>query len=171
MVAINKKLRLLARTDIREHPDWKQLWKALKFLPAWMVESIIRMQAVFPNLWTRYRGAAALVSSPAKYGVDVVHTTWPWPVGISFGLVKPRPVVVEDQIVIRRTTHLTLSFDRRIMAGAQGARFFAELVRILTCAQKELAPLDSDESPADLPDEVFEQTFDRSPTVNSHSIT
>ena len=86
----------------------------------------------------KYRGGAVLVSSPAKYGVDAILGTWPHPVGISFGLVKPRPVVVEGAIVARPTFFLTLNFDRRVMAGAQAARFFKRIVDILEHPVREM---------------------------------
>ena len=49
---------------------------------------------------------------------------WPWTIGISFGLVKKRAVVVDDKIEARPTMMFIMSFDRRLMAGAPAARFF-----------------------------------------------
>ncbi len=65
-----------------------------------------------------------IISSPAKYGVDMAVGTWPWPLGFSFGLVKDRPVAVDGELKIRPTMALMMSFDRRIMVGGPAARFF-----------------------------------------------
>src|SRR5206468_3362367 len=92
------------------------------------------------SLWVKWRGGAVLVSSPAKYGVDVVVGSWSHPLGVSFGLVKPRPVVRDGAVVARTTFTLTLNFDRRVMAGAQAARFFRRVVERLERAETELAP-------------------------------
>jgi hypothetical protein len=91
-----------------------------------------------PSLWTKYRGAAVLVSSPAKYGVDVVAGTWTHPLGVSFGIAKKRPIVRGDAIVACPTFTLTLSFDRRVMAGAQAARLFRRIVDRLEKAESEM---------------------------------
>src|SRR5581483_4489323 len=68
----------------------------------WMVEKLPSRLAVFfaslprwfPSMWVKYRGGAAMISSPSKYGVDLLAGHWPWPLGFSFGQVKDRPFVV-----------------------------------------------------------------------------
>ena len=60
-------------------------------------------------------------------------------IGISFGLVKPRPIVRGTDIVACPTFTLTLNFDRRVMAGAQAARFFKRIIDVLERAETELA--------------------------------
>ncbi|MCB0419988.1 MAG: 2-oxo acid dehydrogenase subunit E2 [Bdellovibrionales bacterium] len=82
------------------------------------------MNKTSPAIWTRDRGASSLISSPSKYGVDMLMTSWSWPIGVSYGLVKKRPVVTEEKVEVRPTSFVTLSFDRRILSGAQAARFF-----------------------------------------------
>jgi pyruvate/2-oxoglutarate dehydrogenase complex dihydrolipoamide acyltransferase (E2) component len=66
--------------------------------------------------------------------------SWPSPLGVSFGLVKARPVVRAGQIVACPTFNLVVNFERTIMAGAQAARFFKRIVDILEHAQTEMAP-------------------------------
>lgn len=83
-----------------------------------------------------------MISSPAKYGVDMLVGNWPWPVGFSFGLVKERPIVIEGNIVARPTMMLIMSFDRRLMAGAPAARFFNAVSQALASAETSLASLD-----------------------------
>lgn len=81
-----------------------------------------------------------LISSPAKYGVDMLIANWPWPIGFSFGLVKERPFVVEGKIEVRSTMTLTMSFDRRIMGGAPAARFIRAVADSLENASTMLTP-------------------------------
>mgnify|MGYP001594043168 CR=1 FL=1 len=89
-------------------------------------------------MWTKYRGAAVLVTSPAKYGVDQVAAHWTSPMGVSFGFVKKRPIVVQDQVVARASFYLLLHFDRRVLHGSEGARVFHFIVEVLENPRKYL---------------------------------
>src|SRR5690606_2489686 len=111
-------LRNLANSDIETNEQWRSYSRIITRLPLWLSKRLIRLPLWVPKLYCRYRGGAVLISSPAKYGVDVVATTWSWPLGVSFGVVKDRPVVKAGQVVPCSTFILTLNFDRRVMAGA-----------------------------------------------------
>jgi pyruvate/2-oxoglutarate dehydrogenase complex dihydrolipoamide acyltransferase (E2) component len=141
LAEITDALHALAESDVTTNKQWREFSGVITRLPLWLSTFLIRLPCFVPSLWVKWRGAAALVSSPAKYGVDAVVGTWSHPVGVSFGLVKPRPVVVDGQVVARTTFTLTLNFDRRVMAGAQAARFFRRIVERLERAETELAPL------------------------------
>jgi hypothetical protein len=146
---ITEALHALSVCDVATNEQWRAFSTLIVRLPCWLAAWLIRLPCFVPGLWVKYRGGAALVSSPAKYGVDAVASTWSHPLGISFGLAKPRAVVREGAIVARPTFLLTLNFDRRVMAGAQGARFFNRLVEVLQHAETELAP--EGEAPAPPP--------------------
>jgi pyruvate dehydrogenase E2 component (dihydrolipoamide acetyltransferase) len=45
--------------------------------------------------------------------------------------MRPRPVVVDGQVVVREVMYLSLSFDHRVIDGAVGADFTYELIRYL----------------------------------------
>ena len=53
------------------------------------------------------------------------------------GAIEKRPVVVEnaeknaDEIVVRKTSFISLGFDHRIVDGADAARFLLDLKKIL----------------------------------------
>jgi pyruvate/2-oxoglutarate dehydrogenase complex dihydrolipoamide acyltransferase (E2) component len=128
---ITRWLDALAASDERTNEQWRQFSQLIARLPNWLSALLIRMPYFFEGLWAKYRGGAVLISSPAKYGVDVVAGTWSWPLGISFGLVRPRPLVRDGQVVPRPTFMLSMNFDRRVMAGAQSARFFKRIVDLL----------------------------------------
>lgn len=137
---ITKQLQDLATCDLTTNRQWRDFHKIITWLPIWLATFLIRLPNYIPSLWVKLRGGATLVSSPAKYGVDLIVGSWTHPVGVSFGLVKPRPIVIDGEIVVRPTFMLTLNFDRRIMAGAQAARFFRRIVERLERAESEFAP-------------------------------
>jgi len=136
---IGEQLGQLAKADVETNQQWREFSRTISRLPRWLAHQLIRLPCFFPGLWVKYRGGAALVSSPAKYGVDRIVATWPWPLGVSFGLVKRRPVVKNDEIVACPTFNLTLTFDRRLVAGAQAAQFFKHIIDLLENAGTELA--------------------------------
>jgi pyruvate/2-oxoglutarate dehydrogenase complex dihydrolipoamide acyltransferase (E2) component len=136
---ITRWLQELSKSDVETNQQWRQFSAVIENFPTWLALFLIRLPYLSPRLWERYRGAAALVTSPAKYGVDTVAACWSWPVGVSFGLVKERPVVKDGQIKACPTFNLICNFDRRIMAGAQAGRFFAAIVKKLEAAKSTLA--------------------------------
>lgn len=50
---------------------------------------------------------------------------------IALGAVVQRPWVVDGQIVVRHVTTLALSFDHRLVDGAQGSKFLADVAQML----------------------------------------
>ena len=80
-----------------------------------------------------------MVSSPAKYGVDMLVGNWPWPIGISFGMVKDRLIAIDGKVEVRPTMMLIMSFDRRLMGGAPAARFFRAIADTIEQAETTLA--------------------------------
>ncbi|MCM2277262.1 MAG: 2-oxo acid dehydrogenase subunit E2 [Oligoflexia bacterium] len=136
---ISGDLAKLARADETTNRQWREFARAIRLFPRWLARLIFRLPSVFPSQWVKYRGGAVVVSSPAKYGVDAISAHWIWPIGISFGLVRKRPVVRQDQVCVAPTFTLTMSFDRRQLAGAQAARFFHRIVELLEKAETELS--------------------------------
>ena len=138
LTEINTWLRALAASDENSNAQWRIYSNLIRRLPHWFSTPLIRMPVFIPSLWEKYRGAALMVSSPAKYGVDCVMTVWTSPMGISFGYVKDRPRVRDGQVVACPSMMVTMNFDRRVMTGAPGARVFKRLVDLLENAQTEL---------------------------------
>ncbi len=50
---------------------------------------------------------------------------------LAFGQIRPRPWVVDGQVVPRQVTTLGLSFDHRLVDGEQGSRFLSDIGRLL----------------------------------------
>lgn len=132
VVEISKWLRQLAQSDEDNNQQWREFNNLIRRFPWWLASFLARLPVWLPRMWERYRGASALLTSPAKYGVDAVAASWAWPLGVSFGLVAKRPMVKGDELVVRPTFEFVINFDRRVMAGAQAAQFFAACVENLT---------------------------------------
>jgi pyruvate/2-oxoglutarate dehydrogenase complex dihydrolipoamide acyltransferase (E2) component len=138
LAEINDWLHALANSDESSNKQWRE-YKTLIFkTPGWLAKFIINLPVYFPTLWSKWRGGAVIISSPAKYGVDIMTGSWMNPLGITFGFVKKRAFVKNDELVICPTFFFSLNFDRRVMAGAQAARFFKRIVDVLEHADKEL---------------------------------
>lgn len=131
LVEINAWLRRLAGSSEADNAQWRDFKRIGTRWPRWLAKWAVRLPVLFPSLWHRYRGGASLVSSPAKYGVDIMNGSWTATLGVSFGFVKPRAVAVNGRVEARPTFWFLLNFDRRVMAGAQAARFFKRIVTLL----------------------------------------
>jgi pyruvate/2-oxoglutarate dehydrogenase complex dihydrolipoamide acyltransferase (E2) component len=138
LAEIDRWCRELATSDAETNEQWRTFSTVITRLPVWLSTLLIRIPNFVPSQWERYRGGAAMISSPAKYGIDAVSTTWPHPIGVSFGMVRERPIVRDGEVVAAPTFTLFLNFDRRVMVGAPAARFFARIVEILEHAHAEL---------------------------------
>ena len=46
--------------------------------------------------------------------------------------IKERPMVVDGEIAVRKMMYLSVSFDHRMIDGAQAARFMSDLVRLVS---------------------------------------
>lgn len=111
---------------------WKRMREGVRAAPfLWVIRLVIWIHKNIPSLYLKNRGGAALISSPSKYGVDFIVAHWPYTLGISFGLIKERPWVEQGRLVVRRTLTLTLAFDRRLVPGAEAAKFMNRLCEIL----------------------------------------
>ena len=122
--AIYRELCKLANADIHNNPQLKSFMQVIKNCPVFLARQLCTLPALIPSLWMKYRGAGIIISSPSKYGVDAVAGSWPHPIGFSFGLVQNKSIVKNNKLEIARCFTLSMSFDRRILAGAPAARFF-----------------------------------------------
>lgn len=136
---LGKKLRSI-RGDINEEQQkFNQFTWIIKHLPLFLTCFIFStLTTLIPSLWENWRGGAAIISSPCKYGIDQLVAKWHWPIGFSYGLVKKYPFVQNDKVVSKLGSSLTLSFDRRLLSGGQGARFFNDICELLENKDSEL---------------------------------
>jgi len=138
LAEITRELQTLSNADFDNSPRWKLFYTILTRLPVFISKWIIRMPGFFPSLWTKHRGNACMVNSPAKYGIDLIVVDQIWPLTVSFGWVKERPIALNGELKARKTMPLIIFFDRRVMVGAPAARFFNRLAEILEKAATEI---------------------------------
>lgn len=121
---IQRELFDLSNATIENNSQMKSFIQIIKTYPVFLARKICVLPTYFPSLWMKYRGTSLIVSSPSKYGVDCVATSWHYPLGVSFGLVQKKPIVKNNEVEISLCFTLTLNWDRRLMVGAPAARFF-----------------------------------------------
>ena len=127
LLEITQSLREFSQSDLETSAQWKSFYNLGMKAPSLLSGKIAGLPKHFPKLWRKYRGGAVLISSPAKYGVDGVVAAWMHPLSFSFGLAQKKPMVKNDEVVAVQAFTFVMNWDRRIMAGAQAARFFAQI--------------------------------------------
>jgi 2-oxoisovalerate dehydrogenase E2 component (dihydrolipoyl transacylase) len=89
------------------------------------------------------RGSTFTVSNFGALGVDdgVPIINHPEAAILGIGAIKPRPVAVGDEVVVRPTMTLTCVFDHRVADGAQVAQFVCELRDLIESPETALLDL------------------------------
>ena len=87
---------------------------------------------------TELQGSTFTVSNFGALGLDdgVPVINYPEAAILGVGSLKPRPVVVDDEVVARPTMTLTCAFDHRIADGAQVAEFLCELRELIESPER-----------------------------------
>lgn len=88
-------------------------------------------------------GSTFTVSNFGALGLDdgVPVINHPEAAILGMGAIRPRPVVVGDEIVVRSTMALTCVFDHRVADGARAARFLCELRDLIEAPETALLDL------------------------------
>jgi 2-oxoisovalerate dehydrogenase E2 component (dihydrolipoyl transacylase) len=88
-------------------------------------------------------GSTFTVSNFGALGLDdgVPVINYPEAAILGMGSLKPRPMVVDDAIVIRPQMTLTCVFDHRVADGANVAQFLGELRRLIESPETALLDL------------------------------
>ncbi|HET6735263.1 dihydrolipoamide acetyltransferase family protein [Mycobacterium sp.] len=89
------------------------------------------------------QGSTFTVSNFGALGLDegVPVINYPEAAILGMGSLKPRPVVVDDNVVARPTMSLTCAFDHRIVDGAAVAAFLSELRELIEAPEMALLDL------------------------------
>lgn len=138
LLDITKELQFLATSTEENDSGLRLFMRSLKFIPYPFAKWLLNAPFWFPSLWIKYKGCACWVNSPAKSGADLLFTLWPWPMTFSFGVVKKRPWVSDDQLVAELTIPLIMTFDRRLLGGGPAGRLLSEYKRIIEEADADL---------------------------------
>jgi pyruvate dehydrogenase E2 component (dihydrolipoyllysine-residue acetyltransferase) len=80
-----------------------------------------------------YSGASFSISNLGMFGIDEFTAVINPPEGgiLAVGAMTPKPVVRENEIVIRQVMRVTMSCDHRVIDGATGAKFLQTFKKIL----------------------------------------
>jgi pyruvate dehydrogenase E2 component (dihydrolipoamide acetyltransferase) len=80
-----------------------------------------------------YMGASFSISNLGMFGIDEFTAVINPPEGaiLAVGAMTPKPVVREEQIVVRQIMRVTMSCDHRVIDGATGAKFLQTFKKIL----------------------------------------
>jgi len=80
-----------------------------------------------------YTGATFSVSNLGMFGIDEFTAIINPPEGaiLAVGAMSPKPVVRDNQVVVRQTMRVTLSCDHRVIDGATGAKFLQTFKKYL----------------------------------------
>jgi 2-oxoisovalerate dehydrogenase E2 component (dihydrolipoyl transacylase) len=82
---------------------------------------------------TELAGSTFTVSNFGALGLDggVPIINYPEAAILGMGSLKPRPMVIDDAVVVRPQMTLTCAFDHRVADGANVAQFLGELRRLI----------------------------------------
>lgn len=80
-----------------------------------------------------YMGATFSISNLGMFGIDEFTAVINPPEGaiLAVGAMTPKPVVRDNEIVVRQMMRVTMSCDHRVIDGATGARFLQTFKKIL----------------------------------------
>jgi pyruvate dehydrogenase E2 component (dihydrolipoamide acetyltransferase) len=80
-----------------------------------------------------YLGATFSISNLGMFGIDEFTAVINPPEGaiLAIGAMSPKPVVRDNEIVVRQMMRVTLSCDHRVIDGATGAKFLQTFKKIL----------------------------------------
>lgn len=80
-----------------------------------------------------YTGASFSISNLGMFGIDEFTAIINPPEGaiLAVGAMTPKPVVRDNEIVVRQMMHVTMSCDHRVIDGATGAKFLQTFKKIL----------------------------------------
>ena len=79
------------------------------------------------------QGGTFTVTSAGMYGTDFVTPliNAPQSAALGVGRLVPKPLVRDNQIIIRTIISLSLTYDHRVLTGATAAQFFQRLEDII----------------------------------------
>jgi pyruvate dehydrogenase E2 component (dihydrolipoamide acetyltransferase) len=88
-----------------------------------------------------FAGGTFTISNLGMFGIDefTAIINPPQVAILAVGAASPQPVVRDGEIVVRTTMKLTLSVDHRVLDGAMGAQFLADLRALLEAPLRILA--------------------------------
>jgi pyruvate dehydrogenase E2 component (dihydrolipoamide acetyltransferase) len=80
-----------------------------------------------------FMGASFSISNLGMFGIDEFTAVINPPEGaiLAIGAMAPKPVVRDNEVVVRQMMRVTMSCDHRVIDGATGAKFLQTFKKIL----------------------------------------
>ena len=139
-------------TKLREgkDEDFKQTQSTIKRIPMFLLRRMVRIIGWLASVWgadipamgvKKFPFGSCMITSVGMFGLDEAYAPFtPFahvPLLVLVGASKPRAVVVDGEIVVRRQLSLTATLDHRFVDGMEGARMTMACRDIL---QRPVAP-------------------------------
>ena len=89
---------------------------------------------------TELMGSTFTVSNFGALGIDdgIPIINHPEAAIVGVGSIRPRPWVIDDEVVARSTASITLAFDHRVCDGAEAGRFLGQLRELVEAPELAL---------------------------------
>jgi len=87
-----------------------------------------------------FKGGTFTISNSGAFGGEIFTPIINYPQSsiLGIGRIKKKPIVEDEEIVIKPMMYLCLSYDHRIINGAEAVQFLGEVEKILNCANNFL---------------------------------
>jgi len=87
-----------------------------------------------------FKGGTFTISNSGAFGGEIFTPIINYPQSsiLGIGRIKKKPIVEDEEIVIKPMMYLCLSYDHRIINGAEAVQFLGELEKILNSADNFL---------------------------------
>ena len=114
-----------------EELKYRQTHKRFGLIPNFLRTPLFRLFCKpFPSVMRQIAGTVGF-TSVGKDGVDFTTPLSPKSLTVSLGAVKKRPMAIDDEVIVRKSAYITLTYDHRVADGRDCARFGAKLRKFL----------------------------------------
>ena len=131
---IAAELRMLAaRLRSGKDDDFKKAQEPLRFMPVWLIRRLVWLVGLLGSSFGMrikalgiepFQFGSAMITSVGMFGLDEGYAPpTPFarvPVLVVIGAMRPAPLVVAGEVVVRSQLTLTATIDHRFMDGYQG---------------------------------------------------
>lgn len=124
---------LAARLRSGKDDDFKKAQEPLRFMPVWLIRKLVWLVGLLGSSFGMrikalgiepFQFGSAMITSVGMFGLDEGYAPpTPFarvPVLVVIGAMRPAPLVVEGEVVVRSQLTLTATIDHRFMDGYQG---------------------------------------------------
>ena len=123
-----------------EANQYRRTHKMFGLIPNFLRTPLFRLFCKpFPSIMRKIAGTVGF-TSVGKDGVDFTTPLSPKSMTVSLGSVKKRPMARDDEVLVKNSAYITLTYDHRVADGRECARFGSNLRRFLEEEISHLKP-------------------------------